>query len=96
MREIDDKVKDGLSQLDRVDVQSPTKEDIIALIQKTKRKQRREAILFFIVTLILVNIVVFSIARLPAIYVTMNIILIGLLPVLLVLGLVKRWRDRYE
>ncbi|KQL59145.1 MULTISPECIES: YxlC family protein [Bacillaceae] len=96
MREIDDKVKDGLSQLDRVDVQSPTKEDIIALIQKTKRKQRREAILFFIVTLILVNIVVFSIARLPAIYVTMNIILIGLLPVLLVWGLVKRWRDRYE
>ncbi|RQW21953.1 hypothetical protein EH196_05415 [Bacillus sp. C1-1] len=96
MREIDDKVKDGLSQLDRVDVQSPTKEDIIALIQKTKRKQRREAILFFIVTLILVNIVVFSIARLPAIYVIMNIILIGLLPVLLVWGLVKRWRDRYE
>ncbi|AIC93723.1 YxlC family protein [Shouchella lehensis] len=96
MREIDDKVKDGLSQLDRIDVQSPTKEDIIALIQKTKRKQRREAILFFIVTLILVNIVVFSIARLPAIYVIMNIILIGLLPVLLVWGLVKRWRDRYE
>ncbi|GAF23208.1 hypothetical protein JCM19047_3011 [Bacillus sp. JCM 19047] len=69
---------------------------MIALIQETKRKQRREAILFFVITLILVNIVVFSIARLPAIYVTMNVILVGLLPVLFVWGLVKRWRDRYE
>lgn len=59
MKEFDDKVKDGWAQLDRSQLHSPTKEDMIALIQETKRKQRREAILFFVITLILVNIVVF-------------------------------------
>ncbi|WP_099305096.1 YxlC family protein [Bacillus sp. Marseille-P3800] len=88
--------KDGLDQLNRIAYKEPSMAEMLHLVKETKRKQRREAFLFIVVTLLLVNGMVFLLANVPIVFLSINIAMVAIIPAIGVLAIIGGWREKHE
>lgn len=59
------RLKKGLAIIDRSEMEKPSETELLQLVRETRRKQRKEAIAFIFVALLLASIAVLGFATTP-------------------------------
>ncbi|WP_054710264.1 DUF5345 family protein [Bacillus sp. JCM 19041] len=59
------RLKEGLEMIDRSEMEKPSEIELLQLVRETRRKQRKEAVAFICVALLLASIAVLGFATTP-------------------------------